>query len=125
MLNNEAWGLNDVGRTLLKAANLMDERGQAKHTVEDQQGRLCIQGAVYMALTGNSSQAGKSGLDEKCFEALAEKIKKISDNTAYKDDGCNNTAHVCSWNNRSKCTKEEAVNLMREVAYTCRAYETA
>jgi hypothetical protein len=118
MLNNENWGLNNVGQTLNKAANLMDQLGQARFVTRDTDGSVCIQGAVHMALTGSAHNAGDEyELADKCFAELA---KHLPSKTTYLSD----IGNVCRWNN-SQSTKDEAVNLMRTVAQTCKAFQTA
>ncbi len=112
MLSNENWGLNEVGKTLNKAANLMDSLGIAKLTTQDSQGRVCIQGAVYMAISGYANCAGDNDLADKCFKALADHLPPPQ--FSYS-----NVATVCGWNNDLNRTKDEAVNIMRTVARTC------
>lgn len=121
MLNDKNWDLNEVGRTLNKAANLMDERGQAKFVTEDSDGRLCIQGAVYMAISGCSSYCDlgdDSPLSERCFAELNKHLP-------FNQLGFGDVVAVCHWNNDIKRTKDEAVNLMRTVAATCKSYQPA
>ncbi len=118
MLNNENWGLNEVGQTINKAANLMDQLGQAKWVTQDENGSVCIQGAIYMALTGSSHDEGDhKELADECFAVLAEHLPHHSKHLG-------DVGNVCYWNNHQS-TKDEAVNLMRTAAQSCKAYQTA
>jgi hypothetical protein len=121
MLNNENWDLNEVGKTLNKAADLMDRLGQAKHTTSDHKGAVCIQGAVYLALSGNpdciSTYKDQFTFDA-CFRALASHLPP-------RHEYQSTIGKVCDWNNDSARTKDEAVNFMRGVASTCKVHQTA
>jgi hypothetical protein len=119
MLNNENWDLNEVGKTLNKAADLMDQLGHAKFLTQDANGSVCIQGAVYLALSGNTNgnanSAGKHlWLATQCFDALRKQLP-TGDYVGQSALG-----DVCHWNNNSARTKDETVNFMREVARTCK-----
>src|SRR5882672_9738094 len=114
MLNNENWDLNEVGKTLNKAADIMDELGQAKYVTEAKDGSVCIQGAIYIILSGDAHTPGEhEDLATQCFKVLRKQLPPVGDHVGWSAAG-----DVCHWNNDARRTKDEVVNFMREVART-------
>lgn len=84
---------------LLKAADLIDEHGHAKRVFIDRKGRMCVVGAISMAVYGDPLRYGSES-GEAC-----EWFK-----LAIGQQG------ICDWNNHKERTKEEVVAKLRKVA---------
>jgi hypothetical protein len=41
--------LDEVGQQLMRAADIMEQRSHARNTLVDEQGRVCVQGALQLA----------------------------------------------------------------------------
>lgn len=113
MLFNPKWntwseaGLDDWRQTLLKAADLIEQRGLAKHIREDARGQLCVHGAAMaVAETGNASGNESCAAVHGLFRYLASQGE-----TRVHAAGC---AH---WNNVPARTQHEVVEALRAAAY--------
>ena len=118
MLNNKNWDLDEVGQTLNKAADLIEQYGHAKFTVQDAEGRMCIQGAVYMAINDNVDW-NDTPLSTKSFEALSSHLGL---KFTFQHEALVN---VCKWNNYEAQSKNEVLNLLRTVASKRKVYQPA
>lgn len=113
MLYNPEWEqkvkLEPWRETLLDAADLIDKRGHAKFTLQDDKGGLCILGAIAVATSGGiHTPLGQMTLD------ICEKLARNSFTIGRDRDYC--AAAVCSWNNSPERTKDEVVDELRRVA---------
>lgn len=112
-----------------RAAGLMAERGHAKYMREDAEGRVCFAGAVFLALTGNTSgltptrdqhldafdawekirdTAGRilaSRGEEPADASLARGVLKYAQESP-----------AVNYNNRSDITGEDVILLLKETA---------
>lgn len=117
MLQNPAWE-NETSRILKQAADLIDERGLAKFRQLDGQGRLCLHGAISMAIYGTVYEGGP-----ECRTAGAA-VGRFLKNRG--DEGWSEFGQA-DWNNKPDRTKEEVVNALRGAAcmVTQEALQTA
>src|SRR5882672_7633267 len=97
---------NEIGQTLLKAADYIEEYGHHKGGYEWVSNSVCIFGAIGMVTVGTAciySAKGKQtekNLAVRCERALYDKVR----------------AHVPRWNDAAERTKEDVIGLLRKVA---------
>ena len=82
---------------LLDAANLIEQHGHCKNSLQTESGNLCAVGALNMAETGN---ARKSGSDVVAWGMLKEAVG----------------GDIVDWNNAPERTATEVTGLMRKAA---------
>lgn len=122
MLHNPLNDYNEVGQTLIKAANYMDEHGHCKHILEDHTGRVCLIGALYSVIfdSPNPSWIGINSEQVDCFDACIESLysKNLQDNKIRQDYESPTSSHtsLVDWNNDKDRKKDEVVALFRAVA---------
>lgn len=114
MLYDPNTGLDEVGRALMSAYNILKERGHAKHALETPDGRVCLVGAVNMATTGRPGPSyfmrpsvEELKLNAKCMD----KLEKQSGMYIYG---------LVAWNNDPERTQDEVLKLFYDVAQTCK-----
>ena len=105
MLSNPEWGLNEVGRGLMRAANYMREHGHCKFCSSNNDGNVCLNGALFKTVSFS--------LHRKCIERLAQ-VKGIEGGLINKEDG------LVEWNNKHETTGEDVISLFEQAAETCR-----
>ena len=93
-----------------KAADLMATYGHVKCTAQDDEGRMCIGGAVSMALTGDAYGAWQS---DDFWEVLQNAGEILFERGAVKAADCSIPVW---WNNRPETTEGEVIALLRETA---------
>lgn len=94
--------LDDASKLLLKAAALIEEVGHAQHTLCDNDGRMCIGGAISFVDTGVKGFSGsfyRTGIG-------TEALRRMND--ALVD--------LVNWNNTRGRTQAEVVAKLRAVA---------
>ncbi len=98
----EPWRQN-----LLRAAQIVRQRGLAKYTQEDRVGRVCVHGAISIALTG------KIHCEEDCAERIALyrylRSKGVPEGITLMDD----SAH---WNNQEERTAADVIEALEGAA---------
>ncbi len=108
MLQKPDWDLNEVGKALWGAAAYMEEHGHCKKTLRNNDGHVCLNGALMMTV-------GFNGLIHKeCIESLAQ-AKGITG-----DHWFNKEHKLVLWNNLPETTGEDVINLFRQAAITCK-----
>lgn len=111
--------VDGAGRVLLKAADLIRERGHAKEVFENGAGNLCLHGAINKAVTGNPYYM--SGDDPIWVEAtervagmLFERVYPGAESRAFTDF----SGHWASrWNNAPERSADEVIAALTEAAY--------
>lgn len=92
--------VDETGQVLLDAADYIERHGWCQYIVEDNQGRVCIGGAI-------SAAASNSDQDDLYVYALVRLDKYLH---SYK--------LVPFWNDTPGRTKEEVIAALRAAAYT-------
>lgn len=87
--------IDEVAQVLLDAADYIDKHGWCQNKLEDDDGRVCVMGALYRVNTPWSAYS-------KLFRHLSVNIKVLD---------------VPFWNDAHGRTKEEVVSVLRKVAY--------
>ena len=90
---------DEANLLLLRAADLIEERGHAKHALEDSRGGLCILGALRMA------DAGTTDLTAPRSKGYHKAREKVSDKIGKGD--------LASWNNQPERTQQEVIDALR------------
>jgi len=112
MLANEKWGLSENGKTLMDAANYMDEHGWCRGKAGMYDGSVCLYGAIAAVI--GAVKLHEDGLridighpNFKSFLAIQNAIEesRIFINGAAK------------WNDKGAKSKEQVVAKLRELAY--------
>lgn len=102
MLYDPKWQLNPIGKTLIAAADYIEEHGWCQGQVRDSFGRVCITGALgYSHL---DSDLGPLHLDSEVREAAYMLLNK--------EVGI----YIAAWNDAPGRTQDEVVTKLREVA---------
>lgn len=100
--------LDAVSNLLLKAAALIEKHGWCQNRLEDQQGRMCLRGAIGMAAAGNAHFFHGGEWVGVAKEADQRVHNAISGGKAWECPGM--------WNNERGRTQEEVVAKLRAVA---------
>jgi hypothetical protein len=104
----------------LYAADIIEERGLAKETLEDEQGRLCAHGALVVALCGDPKCFGipprKQGEIRATERIAAERVIRYLRSGRYLHEEIN----LAEWNDRPERTKREVVRTFRAAAVSAR-----
>ena len=95
-----------------KAAEIMSSRGHCKHALEDDDGRVCHQGALLLAYTGQRSLFSSPFLTMPQRHELGE-INETGDQIllAQGYDG-----GVVNYNNQHDTTQEDVILLLKKTA---------
>lgn len=91
-----------IGETLNKAADVIEERGHTKYALQDSQGRVCLYGAINLALSGSAT-------------SFSVKVSNTQHQFASRL-GFQSASSAIDWNNRNWRTQEEVINRLREAA---------
>lgn len=123
MLYDKRWTRTEVAYLptwrdiLMRAADLIEEHGLAKHTTLDSEGRMCARGAIMLAFNPNCPVYGTSGRPSwpkwGCgVGVLREADAQLASYLGLLPDWEN----VASWNNHVSRTQEEVVAALRGAA---------
>jgi hypothetical protein len=103
MLYDPKWQAKTaVVMVLLKAAELVRERGLAKYTQEANDGSICLHGALSIAATGRAY----SGNREECGAALAVHKYLLSIDV---DENLTRPGGSACWNNQKDRTADDVI----------------
>jgi hypothetical protein len=98
----------DLWRSLLlEAAKIMDERGKCERVYRDCRGRVCVRGALHIALDGHP--------DDVCRPGPQEALKR-AEFALCATLGVSNIWDAATWNNDRNRTKDEVVAVLRKAA---------
>lgn len=114
MLYNKNWDykLNPVADTLMKAADLLEKYGHAKHVRVDADGSMCFLGALNAAQGQHSPMGPDTPLTHLASEATAKVL-----GLEHRHDGVEDYRHaVANWNNAPERTDKQVINAMRKAA---------
>lgn len=100
--------VDDWRLILLKAADLVRERGLAKGRQQDSEGRVCLHGAICIAATGQPHTYA----DAAC-EAGDRVVGYLVDQGVTYLRGC---AGAAGWNNKPERTADEVIAILETVA---------
>lgn len=92
---------------LRKAADLMRKRGHAKHRLEDSRGRVCLFGAISLAICGNPE-----GMPNRAYTLLG----RIERYLARKLGTNVNLFDAVEWNNMTSRRGAEVIAALRGAA---------
>lgn len=96
-------------KMLLEAANIVERRGLAKGRQEDDDGHVCVQGAISIAATGATVNNG----DAYCLatKMLSRYLRATGvEERLAPETGC------AYWNNQPERTQEDVVGALRAAA---------
>ena len=114
MLYNPKWeeeiNVAPTWRTvLLRAAEIVRERGLAKWQLEDTDGRVCIHGAIRIAAYGHSAGAGIGPEEIESCQALCKYLRQ-TDAKGIHGYG------AAEWNNEPGRTADEVIAALEGAA---------
>lgn len=102
-----------------KAATIMSERGHCKHTLEDEEGRVCYAGAIAIAINGRSRWQGTPE-EGVLYVAVNDEAQKILIERGYETDysyiGSFIQRDPVAFNNDERITGEDVISLLKETA---------
>ncbi len=107
MLYNPKYDLSEVSKKLLDAADLLEEKGWIQNSYQNDNG-YCVLGAISQVTTGKPDWGKYCNLDEN-FDDLKSKC------SFYIKSFLNE--HPGDWNDNSKRTKKEVIDMLRKAAY--------
>lgn len=119
MLQKPDWDLNEVGKTLWAAANYMEEHGHVKGVLRDEQGRVCLLGAINMVVFGKESMHSRAAYDDPNITVRCKASRAVKDLLRDKL-GTEYIYGEVYWNNQPERTKDEVVQVLRDAALTCK-----
>ena len=97
-------GLDEASKILLKAASLIEERGWCQHALETHEGRMCANGAVWIAAGRPVSKDGVPPPEwHLTYRAARTRL-------------WSSVGHVHDWNDAKDRTQAEVVAKLRAVA---------
>ncbi len=105
----------EVKELLLKAADLIEERGWAQNAFQNDQGNLCIVGALNSVLYGNAYAVSPiigSDLVNK-NQKLLVKAQELLIKILNKD---NQIKNLYSWNDLLSTSKEEVISILKKAS---------
>jgi len=100
---------------LLQAADLIALKGLAKCTQQDDEGRVCLHGALSIADSGQPYTASPT-YGKACYAVAKTLVAKGVDKNTI---GCGHVEAypgMAYWNNASERTQEEVIETLREAA---------
>jgi|SRR5882672_582031 len=109
---------DDIGKTLLKTADYLEEHGHCKGSFSDLQGRVCLYGALNIVIYGISNRHNMSVgrfnslktetvLWYSCSEAIVEAHIKLTRDIE---------GSVVDWNDAVDRTPDQVIDLVRFAA---------
>ncbi len=119
MLFNKDWDrphTNPVSEVLLKAADLIEQRGHTKHIRVDDKGSMCLLGAIAVAQGHDIgySLGMRGGDTELTYEAAETIVNTLGIMVGLRDI----RGIAVDWNNAPKRTAQEVIDVMRLAART-------
>jgi hypothetical protein len=96
--------VDEVGRLLLQAARIIRERGWCQHATCDEDGRVCVLGAIYNVREPNHEYVPGRWLDDRCNAAERRMAKVIT-----SDD-------IPTWNDEAGRTAAEVIEALEKAA---------
>jgi len=94
---------------LHQAADLIEKHGHAKYALRNSEGRLCLLGAINMAVTGDPLHELPASC--KLYCKVDEVVKKNRPDFPF-----HRFNHAVDWNNAPERKPEEVIALLREAA---------
>lgn len=105
--------LTQAQKDLLRAAEIIEERGHCKAMLEDELGRVCLVGAIHCA-----GLEGPEGSWERVWTALSVITRGIVgediDSSRLIDPS---RVRLVRWNNAPERTQQQVIDRLREVAF--------
>ncbi len=111
MLYNKKWDkelkpeLNPVQQTLLKMAEVLEQRGWCQFRVENKEGALCLFGSLRVAVYG--SVFNWNPPTPEAFELFQGVVKRLHEHCGL---------NITGWNNSIARDKTEVINMLRDLA---------
>lgn len=108
--------LDDISKHILRAADYINEHGWCQHLVETPGGAVCLQGALFKTMDPQGRWLGRY---EKLWRGPSEYLnaeKRVYNYLQHKGM-IGNYKGSHNWNDAPGRTKDEVINLLREVAY--------
>lgn len=122
MLYNKNWDykLNPVADTLMKAADLLEKYGHAKHVRVAPDGSMCFLGALNAAQGQHSPMGPDTPLTKLASDATMKVLGltiQVPDRELGAIYGYPDARHVVAdWNNQPERTGKQVINAMRKAA---------
>jgi translation elongation factor EF-Ts len=96
------------------AADVIDEKGWCRNKLKDEQGRMCAQGAVLVAIRGVSQPPVLVTVKDRLrMDAAMDELKRY---LALDVDGVQRHVSVRYWNDLLAHTQEEVTDALRRAA---------
>jgi phage tail tape-measure protein len=99
---------NPIIKALYDAADIIEQRGLAKGIRQDSEGRVCLRGAISIAVNGRAFCVTE--MDVWIGGAVQRYLRQRLGYAPTSNWGC------ASWNNTPERTKDEVVAALRETA---------
>lgn len=108
-----------LSEVAFKAAEIMSERGHCKRVLEDGDGRVCFNGALQAALTGNPRGWG----DRKSWLLVQPVFFSVSITAAdiLRQRDYSYSGDPVDYNNAEETTGEDVISLLKEAGHRLEA----
>lgn len=111
-----------VSEILLKAAEAIEKRGHTKHVLENNEGSLCINGAILVAMGSEHPAQDYSVINAHDNARLFNKAGMIVNETLGHPGDI--YSHI-DWNNDPKRTGQEVIDILKKSAAKAEELEIA
>lgn len=114
MLYDPNWKpLSKTGLIASRAADLIEEHGHLKHYLGDKNQGFCLLGAVMEASRESHQYYGPlwCAISEQVSARVGDRVSVPAVTVVTKD------TRAIKWNNHEDTTKEEVIQILREVAH--------
>jgi hypothetical protein len=122
MLSDPKWGLDEIGRAMVKAADIIRDGGHCKFRLKDDNERHCFYGAAMVALGGVTMAMSPEQI-QKQRNSFGEIARRVIRYKLWHTGGITSDyaamAYCVDWNNHPSTTAEEVEQALREGAH-CR-----
>lgn len=110
--------LDDISKHILRAANYINEHGWCQHLVETPGGAVCLQGALFKTMDPQCMKYRLEwGIAWRTAPSEYLNAEKRVYNYLQHKGMIGNYKGSHNWNDAPGRTKDEVINLLREVAY--------
>lgn len=124
MLKDPKWDKKEITTTTniyAKAADALEKYGHCKRVLRDEEGRMCLHGAIAYALKGNACYPDhKTSSLVIALTPLVEKMATVpfTDPSYFNPSAANadGRPHPVAWNNHEDTTGDDVIKLLREAA---------
>jgi hypothetical protein len=107
MLHDPRHDLPEWQRILLRAHEIIEERGWCQKALQTPDGRVCLEAAISIAACGKAFLESRWEMSEATLRAFAEMKRRVVFAPGQEH-------RLCVWNDRPERTKDDVLKLIRD-----------